>query len=132
MPHLQDGIGLCCKSFLLEARISPRPQGGVHGTKIGISHPQLITSTHGGDHPSLLGHSLCAVSCLLPRGEKETGNCGGFIPSNCDSMVGLGGCQLSYGETGRRWRIDMCPTAPFCPSVCLCTQLPLCDSLEER
>ena len=83
-----------------------------------MSHSQLKTSIHGGDHPSLLGHSLCAVSCVLPRGKKRTGNCGGLVPSNHDSTGRLGCCQFSYEETGLRWRINMCPTShPFADAV---------------
>lgn len=103
-----------------------------HVVRRHVFHSQLKTSTHGGDQPSLLGHSLCAASCLLPQGKKGTGNCGGLVPSNHDSMVGLGYCQLSYGETGLRWKINMCPTNHPSADVVLMIQLQIRGKVRSR
>lgn len=54
MPYFHNGVGLCQKSFLLEAGTLPTKYKGVHGTKrVHVFHPQLTSSTQHSslDHP---------------------------------------------------------------------------------
>lgn len=128
MPYFHNGVGLCQKSFLLEAGTLPTKYRGIHGTeRVHVFHPQLTSSTQHSslDHPwhcSLLHHSLCAVASSA-TGWKRKRKLWWFCSFQPWLHGGLGCCLFCCGQTVLRWKVDMCLTNHSSAGVVLISQL---------